>query len=91
MNNTNPTITSSVQTLVTNYMAGETASFTNFAVTVSGTHQGVSTPVNNLVAGDLITVKASGTYSFMNIIPLVRMPTSFTVSSSVTMVCEGGT
>ena len=28
------------------------------------------TPVNNLAAGDLITVTVSGTYKFMNIIPI---------------------
>ena len=37
--------------IVTSYMAGETTSFSNFTVTVSGTHLGVSTPVNNLAAG----------------------------------------
>ena len=90
-NNTSTTISTDVQTIVTNYMAGETTSFSNFTVTVSGTHQGVSTPVNNLDPGDLITVTVSGTYKFMNIIPLIQMPTSFAITSAVIMGCEGGT
>jgi len=89
-NNTSSTISTSVQTIVTNFMAGQATSFSNFTVTVSGTHQGVTTPVNNLTAGDLVTVKVSGTYKFMNIIPLVKMPTSFSITSAVIMGCEGG-
>ena len=88
-NNTSSTISTDVQTLVTTYMAGQTTSFSNFTVTISGTHQGVATAVNNLTAGDLITV-VSGTYKFMNIIPIVKMPASFTMTSAVTMGCEGG-
>ena len=72
-------------------MAGETKSFSNFTVTVTGTHLGVSTPVNNLVPGDPITVTVSGTYNFMNIIPFIHMPTSFVITSGVTMLCEGAT
>jgi Flp pilus assembly protein TadG len=90
-NNTSATISTDVQTIVTNYMAGETKNFSNFTVTVSGTHLGVSTPVNNLEPGDPITVTVSGTYKFMNIIPFIQMPTSFVITSGVTMVCEGGT
>ena len=90
-NNTSTTISTDVQTIVTTYMAGETTNFSNFTVTVTGTHQGVSTAVNNLAPGDLITVTVSGTYKFMNIIPLIHMPTSFIITSGVTMVCEGGT
>ena len=90
VNNTSTTISTDVQTTVTNFMAGETASFTNFSVTVNGTHNGVATTVNNLAAGDLITVSASGKYKFMNIIPLISMP-PLTLTSAVTMVCEGGT
>lgn len=90
-NNTSTTVGTQVQTIVTNNMVGETASFSNFTVTVSGTHSGTTTTVNNLAPGDLITVAVSGTYKFMNIVPLVSMPTSFTLNSSVTMVCEGGT
>ncbi len=89
-NNTNTAVTTNVQTIVTKYMAGQTASFSNFTVTVSGTHSGVSTPVNNLSAGDLLTVTVSGTYKFMNIIPVVKMSTNFTLTSSVIMKCEGG-
>ena len=51
----------------------------------------VATPVNNLGPGDPITVTVSGKYQFLNIIPLAQMPTSWTMSSSVTMLCEGGT
>ena len=90
-NNTNTTIGTAVQTIVTGYMGGETASFTGLTVTVSGTHNGVSTAVNNLAAGDLITVTVSGTYKFMNIIPMVKMPTTLPITSAVTMGCEGGT
>jgi len=89
-NNTSSTISTDVQTRVTTFMAGQTSSFSNFTVSVSGTHQGVITPVNNLSAGDLVTVAVSGTYKFMNIIPIVKMPTSFVMKSSVIMGCEGG-
>jgi Flp pilus assembly protein TadG len=89
-NNTSTTISTDVQTIVTNYMAGRTTSFSNFTVSVSGTHQGVSTAVNSLTAGDLLTVTVSGKYKFINIIPLVKMPTTFTITSSVIMGCEGG-
>jgi len=88
-NNTSSTVTSDVQTLVTSYMAGETTCFTNFTVTVSGTHQGVVTSVNNLVAGDMVIVTVSGQYQFMNVIPGVALPTNLTLTSASTMVCEG--
>jgi Flp pilus assembly protein TadG len=89
-NNTSTTISSTVTSTVTSYMGGESASFSNFTVTVSGTHNGVATTVNNLAAGDTITVTTSGTYKFLNIIPMVKMPTSLTVTSAVSMICEGG-
>ncbi len=89
-NNTSSTISSDVLTLVTTCMAGQTSSFSNLSVTISGTHQGVNTAVNSLSAGDLLTVKVSGTYKFMNIIPIKRMPSSFVMSSAVIMGCEGG-
>jgi Flp pilus assembly protein TadG len=91
VNNTSTTISSDVSGVVTGFMAGQTTSFQNFTVTVSGTHQGVSTAVNSLGPGDPITVTVSGKYQFMNIVPLAHMPTSWTMSSSVTMLCEGGT
>ena len=95
-NNTSTTITSttstpSVPSIVTTYMAGENKNFNNFTISVTGTHLGASTPVNNLVAGDPITVTVSGTYNFMNIIPFIKMPSSFVISSGVTMLCEGAT
>jgi len=90
-NNTSTTITTSVQSIVNGYMAGETKDFSNFTISVTGTHLGVSTPVNNLEPGDPITVTVSGTYLFMNIIPFIHMPTSLVVTSGVTMLCEGGT
>ena len=90
-NNTSSTVSADVQNLVTAYMGGQDASFSNFTVTVSGTHNGVSTPVNNLIAGDLITVTVTGNYKFMKVIPLVSMPATTSLSSSVTMVCEGAT
>ena len=90
-NNTSTTITTSVTSIVNAYMAGETKDFSNWTVTVTGTHQGVSTPVNNLVPGDPITVTVSGTYKFMNIVPFIQMPSSLVITSGVTMLCEGGT
>ncbi len=90
-NNTSTTIGSTVQSVVTGYMAGETSHFSNFTVAVSGTHLGVSTAVNSLEPGDPITVSVSGTYKFLNIIPFVHMPTSLVITSGVTMLCEGGT
>ncbi len=72
-------------------MAGGSANFNSFTVTVSGTHQGVATPVNNLAPGDLIIVSVSGQYRFLNIIPVAKLPTTVTITSSVTMVCEGAT
>jgi Flp pilus assembly protein TadG len=91
VNNTDPTIGTEVQGVVNNYMAGEAGNFNSFTVTESGTHLGVSTPINNLAPGDLITVTVTGQYRFMNVIPLVKMPATITITSSVTMVCEGGT
>jgi Flp pilus assembly protein TadG len=90
VHNTDTTISTEVQTTVTNFMSGRTTDFSNFSVSVSGTHLGVATPVNNLTAGDLVTVTVSGTYKFLNIIPLIKMPTSFSITSSVIMGCEGG-
>lgn len=91
VNNTSSTIASDVTATVNQYMGAEGANFSNFTVTVSGTHNGVATTVNNLAAGDMITVTVSGTYRFMNIIPLIKMPTTLTITSAVTMGCEGGT
>ncbi len=91
VNNTSPTITADVQKIATTFMAGEIVSYNNFSVTVSGTHNGVTAAVNSLSAGDLITVTVSGTYRFMNVVPLTPMPVSLPVTSAVTMGCEGGT
>jgi Flp pilus assembly protein TadG len=91
VNNTSTTIGTDVQTVVNGFMAGESTNFNAFTVTVSGTHQGVSTPVNNLVAGDMLTVTVSGQYRFLNIIPLASLPTTMPITSSVVMVCEGAT
>src|SRR5262249_51800323 len=88
-NNTSPTVGTDVQNLVTTFMGSQDANFANFTVTVSGTHQGVSTPVNNLVAGDLLTVTVN--CKLMKVIPLASMPATTTLKSSVTMVCEGAT
>jgi Flp pilus assembly protein TadG len=91
VNNTSTTVTADTTTAVTSRMSGlNTTAFTSFSVSVSGTHGGVSTAVNNLVAGDLITVTVTGTYQFMNIIPNVKMGT-VTMTSAPTMVCEGAT
>jgi Flp pilus assembly protein TadG len=98
-NNTDATLATDVTTQVTNQMSGlNTTAFSSFSVTVSGTHtaSGVTTTYtgngcNNLVAGDLITVTVTGKYKFMNIIPLVTMPSNFSMSSAPTLVCEGAT
>jgi Flp pilus assembly protein TadG len=90
-NNTDPNVTTSVQTIVNNVMGGRQNAFTGFTVTVSGTHNGASTPVGQLAPGDQITVQVSGTYHLLNIVPLVSLQPSFTMASSVTMICEGGT
>ena len=90
VNNTDPTITADVQSTVNKYMAGQSSAFSNFTVTVTGTHQGVTTAVNNLTAGDMLTVTVSGTFHFMNIIPFIKLPTSLTITSAVIMGCEGG-
>ena len=91
VNNTSSTIVTDVKAIVTSRMGSRLANFTGLTVTVSGTHGGVATNVNDLVAGDMITVSVSGTYSFMNIIPFVSMPSSYAINSAVTMGCEGGT
>lgn len=89
VNNTSTTITTDVTTAVTNAMAGlNTSAFSSFSVTVSGTHLGVATAVNSLVAGDLITVTVSGTYNWSQMGPYVTMK-PFTITSAPTMVCEG--
>lgn len=93
-NNTDPSLTTDVQNLVTTNMAGRNTYFNNFTVTVSGVHQGVSYSGSNLSLlspGDPITVTVSGNYQFLNIIPLVSSPSVLPLSSSATMICEGGT
>jgi Flp pilus assembly protein TadG len=98
-NNQDPAISTDVQTIAVNYMAGRTASFSTFTATVSGVsmsgpNQGTvytGNGVNNLMPGDIITVTVSGNYQFMNIIPLASMTSSSPMTSSVTMICEGGT
>jgi Flp pilus assembly protein TadG len=94
-NNTDPTLSTDVQNLVTRCMAGRNAYFGNFTVTVSGTHQGIPYPPGSdlalLTPGDPITVTVSGNYQFLNIIPLVSSLSVLPLSSSATMICEGGT
>src|SRR6516162_11929457 len=87
-NNTSSTINNDVTTIVTNYMAGRSSSFSGFTVNLSGTHAGTNytgNGVNALAPGDMITVSVSGNYQFLNIIPLVSMPSLFSLNSSVTM------
>ncbi len=93
-NNTSSTISTDVTNTVTGYMAGRNSSFSGFTVTVSGTHSGsnyTGNGVNVLAPGDMLTVSVSGNYQFLNIIPLVQMPSLFSLSTSVSMFCEGGT
>ena len=91
VNNTNTTISTDVATTVNTFMGAEVSSFSNLTVTVSGSHNGTSTAVNSLSAGDMVTVTVSGTYKFMNVIPIYKMPTTLTITTAVTMGCEGGT
>jgi Flp pilus assembly protein TadG len=86
VNNTKSTIAADIDTLVRAKMGSQLASFTTFSVTVTGTHNGASVAVTNLVAGDFITVTVSGNYKFLNL----PIPTpTLTMTSAVTMVCEG--
>lgn len=97
-NNQDPTISTDASTIVTNYMAGRSTSFSGFSVTVSGVSMSgpnagtayTSNGVNNLAPGDQITVTVTGNYQFMNIIPTISASTVFLMSSSVTLMCEGG-
>ncbi len=96
-NNTSSTITTDVQTTVTTFMAGTSANFTNFTVTMGGTQastgttvSGTTSGINSLAAGDLISVKVSGKFRVLNVIPYFTMP-AITLTSNVTMVCEGAT
>jgi Flp pilus assembly protein TadG len=93
VNNTDVAILTKVQGVVNTFMAGETKSFTGstVTVTVTGKHNGVSTPVIDLTPGDEVTVTLTGTYRFLNIIPMVTVPTALSISSAVTMGCEGAT
>jgi Flp pilus assembly protein TadG len=81
-------------TVVPDRMAGqETTAFKSgtFTVTVSGVHNGTTYTGNNvnaLVAGDMMTVTVTGTFNFMNIMPIINLGT-MTMTSSPTMVCEG--
>ncbi len=90
VNNTVSTISTDVQNIVTARMGREISSFTNFTVSVSGTHAGLPTAVNNLAPGDMIIVTVTGKYKFMNVIPFIPMP-PLIINSAVTMVCEGAT
>lgn len=90
-NNVDPSINTEVQTIVNNYLVGKSTSLTGITVTVTGVHQGAVTPVNNLSPGDQITVTVTGNYQFPNIIPLVTMPSTMSMTTSATLICEGGT
>jgi Flp pilus assembly protein TadG len=85
-------LTTAVLNVVNSRMGGQqTKAFTGFAVSVAGTHNGSSVAdLTTLVPGDMITVTVSGNYKFMNIIPYVHMSATLPMTSSVTMVCEGG-
>lgn len=92
-NNTSSTISSDVLSAVNNCLAGKSTSLSNVSISVSGTHQGgsyVGNSVNLLSPGDPITVTVTATYQFPNVIPLVTMPNSMSLSSSSTLICEGG-
>jgi Flp pilus assembly protein TadG len=90
VNNTSASLSTDVTSIVTTAMVGQQKNFTNFTVTVTGYHNGVLTAVTSLVPGDLVAVGVSGTFQFLNIIPIKRMPTNFTMASTAVMACEGG-
>src|SRR5271170_3028485 len=48
VNNTSSTLTTDVTTIATNYLAGQSGALSGLAVSVSGTHNGVSTAVASL-------------------------------------------
>jgi Flp pilus assembly protein TadG len=92
-NNTSSTISSDVLSAVNAYLAGKSTSLTNVSISVSGTHRGnyyVGNSVSNLAPGDPITVTVTTTYQIPNVIPMVAMPSTINLSSSSTMICEGG-
>ena len=93
-NNTDPSISSDILSVVNACLAGKSTSLRSVSISLSGTHQGVvyvGNSVNLLSPGDPITVTVTATYQFPNVIPLVSMPGTMTMSSSSTMICEGGT
>ena len=93
-NPNDPTVSTDVQNIVTTAMAGRNTSYNNFTVTLSGTDQGITYQGNainnNLAAGDPITVTVTGNYRFLDLIPLVKTPSTLPISTSATMICEGG-
>jgi Flp pilus assembly protein TadG len=91
VNNTAATITTDVTNVATAKMAGQQVHLTGFTVSVSGTHAGNSATVTSLVPGDMITVTVSGQYQFMSVIPTRFLPSTLNISSSCSMLCEGGT
>jgi Flp pilus assembly protein TadG len=90
-NNTDTSINTEIQTVVNNYLAPRSNGLSGITVSVNGTHQGaLTTNVNILSPGDPVTVTVSGNYRFPNVVPLIPLPSSMTLSSSATMICEGG-
>lgn len=90
-NNLDSSINTEVQTVVNGYLSGKSTSLSGINVTLSGVHQGASTSaINSLSPGDPITVTVTANYQFPNTIPFVTMPSAISLSSSSTMICEGG-
>lgn len=92
-NNMDPSLSSDVLSVVNTCLAGKSTSLSNISISVSGMHQGsqyVGNSVSLLSPGDPITVTVTATYQFPNVIPLVTMPSTMALSSSSTMICEGG-
>jgi Flp pilus assembly protein TadG len=90
-NNTDTQIATEVTNVVNQNMAGRLGDFSSFSVSLSGTHNGVNTPVNNLMPGDMITVQVTSTFHFMDVIPILPMPTAVPMNTACTMIVEGGT
>jgi len=88
VNNTVSTVSSDSEGVLHSFLGNEIGNFSNLTVSVTGTHDGATTAINDLVAGDMLTVTVTARYGFLNIIPLVPMP-SITIKRAVTMTCEG--
>ena len=98
---TNTAVQATVLSKVNSYMSGRqpdflegsSGSLTSTSVTCTGTQSSTGntvTDVTTLQAGDFIAVKLSLTFKFLNIVPLVPLPTTVPMNTTCTMLVEGG-